>query len=140
MNGRIALVMCGIVLNAAAAFPQTDAASDEAQRKTQQQPQVDAAKLPVSLGRIRMQLSAPDTTRSVLRLQRTIEVVGVAPPIELWNPAEKEKMTLGPVPFAPPTQKEIHDVITPQEFRRYPIDLNALLEWLARKAKEQADE
>src|SRR5689334_12812640 len=51
------------------------------------EPPVDPAKLPVSLGRIRLQLAEkPATKTSGLKLQETIEVVGLAPKIQLWNP------------------------------------------------------
>jgi hypothetical protein len=98
---------------------------------------VDPEKLPVSLGRIRLKLSAADDRKPGLKIERMIEVVGVAPPIELWTPAESASMISGPSPFGPPTQKEILDITTPQEFKSQPIDLTALLQWLARKAKPE---
>jgi hypothetical protein len=98
---------------------------------------VDPEKLPVSLGRIRLKLSSADDRKPGLKIERTIEVVGVAPPIELWTPAESGSMVNGPTPFGPPTQKEILDITTPQEFKSQPIDLTKLLQWLTRKVKAE---
>jgi hypothetical protein len=94
------------------------------------EPPIDPAKLPVSLGRIRLQLAEkPATKTSGLKIQQTIEVVGVAPKIELWNP-ETAKLATGPVPWGAPTHKDFIDLVTPQEFKNYPMDLNALVQWL----------
>jgi hypothetical protein len=105
-----------------------------------QSQQIDPEKLPVSLERIRLKLSAPSDKKFTLKIERIIEVVGVAPPIEFWTPADKTNVLRGPSPFGPPTQKEILDVTTPQEFKHYPIDLNALFKWLAGKTAEQKAE
>ena len=117
----IAAALCVMVLSGSPVFAQTE--------------QVDPEKLPVSLERIRLELSAPSDKKVTLKLERIIEVVGVAPPIELWTPADRKNALRGPSLFGPPTQKEILDVTTPQEFKRYPIDLNALYKWLAGKAE-----
>lgn len=93
-------------------------------------PPIDPEKLPVSIDRIRQQLlTAPATKTSGLRIQETIEVVGVAPKIEFWNP-ETAKLATGPVPYGAPTHKEFIDLVTPQEFKTYPADINALIQWL----------
>jgi hypothetical protein len=92
-------------------------------------PVVDPAKLGVSLDRIRIQLAVPATKTSGLKIQETIEVVGVAPKIELWNP-ETAKLATGPVPWGAPTHRDFIDLVTPKEFKTYPMDLNALVQWL----------
>ena len=92
-------------------------------------PVVDPAKLGVSLERIRIQLAVPATKTSGLKIQETIEVVGVAPKIELWNP-ETAKLATGPVPWGAPTHRDFIDLVTPKEFKTYPMDLNALVQWL----------
>ena len=84
----------------------------------------------VSIGRIRLQLKiTPGSKSSALRIQETLEVVGVAPKIEFWNP-ETVKLVFGPVPYGAPTHKEFIDLHTPQEFKRYPIDIPTLVQWL----------
>jgi hypothetical protein len=91
---------------------------------------IDPAKLPVSLERIRLQLAEkPATKTSGLKIQETIEVVGVAPKMDLWNP-ETAKLATGPVPWGAPTHKDFIDLVTPQEFKNYPMDINALVQWL----------
>lgn len=122
----IAVALCVIALSGSAVFAQAE--------------QVDPEKLPVSLERIRLKLSVPSDKKSTLKIERIIEVVGVAPPIEFWTPADKRNVLRGPSPFGPPTQKEILDVTTPQEFKRYPIDLNALYKWLAGKTEDRKAE
>ena len=117
----IAIALCVLVFGVSSASAQNPP------------PPVDPEKLPIDIGRIRLQLSRPAEKPSALRIERMIEVVGVAPPIVLWTDAEKAKLVNGPNPFGPPTQKQILDLNTPQEFKRYPMDLNALMRWLSEK-------
>ena len=119
----IAVALCVLMLGSSSAFAQT--------------PQIDPEKLPVDIGRIRLQLADPSPRKPALKIQQVIEVVGVAPPIELWNPAETKNLSRGPAPWGPPTQKDILDLVTPQEFKTYPMDLNALMQWLAEKLKQE---
>jgi hypothetical protein len=118
----IAVALCVLMLGSSTTFAQTQ--------------QIDPEKLPVDIGRIRLQLADPSSHKPVLKIQQVIEVVGVAPPIELWSPAEKKNLR-GPAPWGPPTQKDILDLVTPQEFKSYPMDLNALMQWLAEKLKQE---
>lgn len=115
----------------ACAYAQAAASDPPAAEATQEAPApVDPAKLGVSLERIRIQLAAkPATKSSGLKIQETIEVVGVAPKIELWNP-ETAKLATGPVPWGAPTHRDFIDLVTPKEFKTYPMDLNALAQWL----------
>jgi hypothetical protein len=122
----MAVALCVMILSGSTVFGQT--------------PPVDPEKLPVSLDRIRMKLSAPSDKKVTLNIERIIEVVGVAPPIELWSAEEQIRLVSGPSLFGPPTQKDILDITTPQEFKRYPIDLVALFKWLARKDDERKAE
>jgi hypothetical protein len=93
-------------------------------------PEIDPSKLGVSLDRVRGALAQPPPSKtSGLRIQETIEVVGKAPKPLFWNP-ETAKLAHGPVPFGAPTQKDILNLITPQDFKTYPIDINALAQWL----------
>jgi hypothetical protein len=100
-------------------------------------PQIDPEKLPVSIGRIRLQLKVAAASKfSGLKIQETVEVVGVAPKIEFWNP-ETAKLATGPVPYGAPTHKEFINLVTPQEFKNYPMDLNALMQWLMEHLAEK---
>lgn len=130
----IAIALCVLMLQASSVFAQ---AADPLPPPA---PAFDPEKLPVSIGRIRLQLkSAPPAKFSGMRIEQTIEVVGVAPKVLLWNPGTA-KLADGPVPFGAPTQKDILNLITPQEFKRYPIDLNALMQWLAERLGEKTAE
>ena len=122
----IALALCVLILSGSSAVAQDQQAAPV--------PVVPAAVDPetqTSIGRIRLKLSNPANTKSALRIERIIEVVGVAPPIELWNPKNDVKALRGPSPFGAPTQKQILDLTTPQEFKAEAIDVSALLRWLA---------
>ena len=135
-----AVAFCVLVLQASNAVAQTPAAdppgetapqaSAPAAPPTASAPAVDPLKLPVSLGRIRMQLAMqPETKTSGLKIHEVIEVVGVAPKLELWDP-ETAKLATGPVPWGAPTHKDFIALVTPQEFKNYPMDINALVQWL----------
>jgi len=125
----IAIALCVLILSGSSVFaqgpPQTTAPTAPAP--------VDPEKLPIDLGRIRLQLSQPAEKPSALKIQSMVEVVGVAPPIVLWTEEEKAKLVNGASPFGAPTHKQIRDLNTPQEFKRYPMDLNALMRWLSEK-------
>src|SRR4051812_909359 len=115
-----ALALCVVALQLATPHAQTAAEAPA-------QPPVDPAKLPVSLDRIRLELAAkPETQKTGLKIQETIEVVGIAPKIQLFNP-ETAKLATGPVPWGAPTHKDFIDLVTPQEFKNYPMDINALV-------------
>lgn len=93
-------------------------------------PAIDPTKLGVSFERVRMQLSQPVPEKGKgLKIQETIDVVGKAPPILLWDP-KTVNLKSAAVPFGAPTQKDIMKLIVPKEFQNYPMDLNALMQWL----------
>jgi hypothetical protein len=93
---------------------------------------IDPTKLGVSFERVRMELAQPAPPKNkTLKIQETIEVVGKAPPILLWDPKTvKANLTSAAVPFGAPTQKDIMKLIVPKEFQNYPFDMNALMQWL----------
>jgi hypothetical protein len=125
------LWLCIVVAPTASAYEQAPAPDPPSAEVTQEPtPAVDPTKLGVSLDRIRIQLAAkPAAKTSGLKIQETIEVVGVAPKIELWNP-ETAKLATGPVPWGAPTHRDFIDLVTPKEFKNYPMDMNALVQWL----------
>ena len=131
MKGLGAVALLALALHANSAFAQAvSASSGSVAPAPVPAPPVDPEKLPVSIDRIRQQLlTAPATKSSGLRIQEMIEVVGVAPKIELWNP-ETAKLATGPVPYGAPTHRDFIDLVTPQEFKTYPIDINSLVQWL----------
>ena len=126
----IAIALCVLVLSGSHAYaqnqPNTPASVEPAAP-------IDPEKLPGSLVRIRKELSVPADKAPGLRIARIVEVVGVAPPIVLWSEEERARFATAPSPFGAPTHKQMLDLNTPQEFKRYPMDLNALMRWLADK-------
>lgn len=142
----IAIALCVMVLHASAVFAQngtSTVAPAPAVTPSSDSPSaapVDPEKLPVSIERIRLQLShAPATKTFTINIQETVEVVGKAPPLQLWTP-ESAKLAFGPVPYGAPTHKEFIDLHTPEEFKRYPMDLNALMQWLMEQLNKKKPE
>jgi hypothetical protein len=134
----VAIALCVLALSGSSAFAQSSQPPPAPAAPAAGAP-VDGEKLPVSIGRIRLQLTqAPETKSSGLKIQAIVEVVGKAPPIVLWDP-NIVKLTTGPIPFGAPTQRDILDLTTPQEFKRYPMDLNALMQWLAEKLGDKSE-
>jgi hypothetical protein len=138
---RAAWAFCLLILSASGTSAQTPAAdpATEPKQETAAAPAVDPAKLPVSLDRIRLELAdKPATKTSGLKIQETIEVVAPAPKAEqfLWDP-ETAKLATGPVPYGAPTHKDFINLVTPQEFKNYPMDLNALVQWLLQHLAEK---
>ena len=102
-----------------------------AQRST-----VDVDRLPINLQRIHRELqqSATREERDGLRLRYFVDVFGQQPPLVLFGP--EDNLTAGPVPYGAPTHKEMLYQMTPQEFRAPAADFNALIRWLADRAKK----
>jgi hypothetical protein len=75
-----------------------------------------AAASVVSLDRIKRGLrqSAPSTVKTALRLEYYVEVLGVAPPINLF---EMDDLSTGRVPYSAPSYADMRNVMTPPEFR-----------------------
>ena len=106
----VAAAICVLMINTGVLFAQDTArvpvgSPDPAPPQATQKPEDVQRGLPVSLDRIRMELAAtpPATTSGGMRLNATVEVVGKAPPIELWDPAKTKEVLKGPAPFGPPT-------------------------------------
>lgn len=144
---RIAWVLCAVLALPHAAWsqqaaPQSGAAAEpgEEQRvngrasaQTRRQPAtVDAAKLGVSLDRIRRELREAETEEQrgdgPLRLRFTVEVYGTAPKIDLLQ----DFPLTGPVPYGGPTHREVIDFLTPQAYRSPAIPFSALGVWAAK--------
>jgi hypothetical protein len=102
----------------------------------------------VSIDRIRLQLSQESVLKPSdvkmkldvkLKIEETVQVVGAAPPIQFWDP-ETAKLAFGPVPYGAPTHRDFIDLNTPEEFKRYPMDLNALMRWLMEQLNKKPAE
>ena len=126
----IAIALCVLALSGSSAYAQNQ--PSPAVPPTRAAP-TDTATLPTSLDRIRKELAVPADKAPGIRIARIVEVVGVAPPIVLWTEEERAQLTRGPSPFGAPTHREMLDLNTPLEFKRYPMDLNAVMRWLADK-------
>lgn len=135
MDGRVfRMLLCVAALNAPRAWAQTDPPAPPASTsESPSSPAIDPTKLGISFDRVRMQLAEPQSVTKThgLKIRETVEVVGKAPPLQLWDPKTvKTELTSHAVPFGAPTQKDIMKLIVPKEFQTYPFDLNALLQWL----------
>lgn len=102
---------------------------------------IDPTKLGVSFDRVRMELSHPAPSKNgALKIHEIVQVVGTAPPILLWDPKTiKANLTSAAVPYGAPTQKDIMKLIVPKEFQNYPMDLNALMQWLAEHLNKKSE-
>jgi len=142
----VALVLCMLTMHAWSAFaqdgaPETPSVPSDTNPPPADHaaPSIDATKLGVSFDRIRVQLAVkPETKTSGLRIQETIQVIGTAPKIQLWDP-ETAKLATGPVPWGAPTHKEFIDLYTPLEFKNYPIDINSVAKWLLEHLADKID-
>lgn len=77
---------------------------------------VDPTRMGVDLSRIKRGLAEAATEEASddpLRLRFRVEVVGIAPKIDLLEGFNVE----GAVPYGPPTHDEVLNVLTPQEYR-----------------------
>jgi len=101
MRGLVAFLLSALI-----AFPPAILA---------QEPQpADVSKMGVSLSRIKRELvQAQEEAQdpNTLKLTFTVQVIGTAPKIDLLEGFAVE----GPVPYGPPTHREVLDVLTPQE-------------------------
>ena len=98
---------------------------------------IDVDRLPIDLSRIQRELkqSQDREERDGLNLRYHIQVVGLAPPIDLF--IEGENLLTGPVPYGAPTHREVVDHITPLPFRSPIMDFGALIRWLADREKKK---
>lgn len=102
-----------------------------------QPPPIDAARLGISLDRIRKELSEPRETMSIdgQRLSVRIDVFGLAPPLMLIP--DDFSLTYGPVPGSAPTHREHIEFVTPLQFRSPTVPIYGLAVWAAQKLAEK---
>lgn len=134
-----ALLLCGASRAEAQTEHAKPAAEPLAATVATPAPGIDPDRLPVSLDRVRRELAgAPPTISFVgLKLAETVNVVGVAPPLTLFDEAEANLVT-GPVPYGAPTHRDFIERVTPAQYRTPAMDISALIEWLLEQLGEQA--
>jgi hypothetical protein len=97
---------------------------------------VDVSKMGVDLSRIKRELAQAQTQEATsddpLRLKFVVEVVGIAPRIDLLEGFSVE----GAVPYGPPTHQEVLDQLTPQEYRSPVIPFYSLAVLAAQKLSQ----
>ena len=108
-----------------------------------QTPAVDAAKMGVSLDRIKRELvqaqqaAEQSSSDGPLKLTFTVQVVGEAPRYNLLE----DFPLVGPVPYGAPTHQEVLDFLTPQEYRSPVMPISAIAglaaKWLFERSKKQ---
>lgn len=102
---------------------------------------IDAAKLGVSIDRIRRELRTRESTETVTsngrKLNIRVEVFGEAPAIDFFSD-KSFSLTLGPVPRSAPTHREHIDFVTPEEFRAPVVPIFGLAIWAAQKLAEKS--
>lgn len=125
----IAAALVVLSLAAPAAAQQGAPSSDRAT--------VDVDRLPIDLSRIHRQLKQARGVeeRDGLHLRYNIQVIGVAPPIDLFT--DEVNLVSGPVPYGAPTHQDIINHITPLPFRSPVMDFSALMRWLADRDKKK---
>lgn len=142
MGSRIIRVLlCAAILNVASVCAQTPAQTSASNSSpATDPPAIDPTKLGVSFDRVRILLAQPAPSKTAgLKIQETIEVIGKAPQLFLWDP-KTVNLTSQAVPFGAPTQKDIMKLIVPKEFQTYPFDLNALMQWLMQHLNKKSEE
>ena len=118
----------------------------QAQQAAVHVPSIEA--LGLSFERIRRELNErpPSTAKSPLNLTYYVEVMGLAPRITLFTPAELAPG--GTVPYGPPMHADIVNQLTPEQFKSPRADFGSLalmglvklIQWdAARDRREQLD-
>lgn len=105
---------------------------------------VNADQLGVSIDRIRLRFKRAPLFGNVfdpekLKLTAYVDVVAKAPEIKLFGPNAKEELTSRAVPFGAPTHRDMLAIMTPIEFRTSPMDLTALIKWLADQLEKKKE-
>jgi hypothetical protein len=106
---------------------------------------VNADELGVSIDRIRLRFRRGSFFNdafdpSKLKLTAYVDVVAKAPEIKLFGAdprTVKEQLTSRAVPFGAPTHRDVVQMVTPPEFRTPPMDLTALINWLAQELRKK---
>ena len=163
---RVLLLAFSLVLITAASAPAASATSTASLDQAQQNQAQDAPALPpddaklkseaqvvnpddlgVSIDRIRLRFTRNSFFNNVfdprkLKMTAYVDVVGKAPEIKLFGfdpKTVKAELTSQAVPYGAPTHGEIVRMLTPQEFRTPPMDLTAIINWLAQQLEKKEE-
>lgn len=106
---------------------------------------VNPDELGVSIDRIRLRFRRNSLFNNVfdpdrLKLTAYVDVVAKAPEIKLFGAdprTAKEQLTSRAVPFGAPTHRDVVQMLTPPEFRTPPMDMTALINWLAQQLQKK---
>ncbi len=120
-----------MLIVATLAFPASVLAQEPA---AAQVPALDAAKMGISLDRIRRELRSTTSTEqqaetAPIKLDFHVEVFGQAPIIYFFTGFP---LTTGPVPRSAPTHGQFLEMVTPQEYRSPTLPISALAFWAVR--------
>jgi hypothetical protein len=134
MRQFVALLLVTILVMPAGAFAQQSAppAAPQQPPPASEQSSVDPLKLGVDLSRIKRELvqaEEAEESDSPLRLRFTVQVLGVAPKIDVL---EGFKLS-GPIPYGAPTHQEFLDVVTPQAYKAPVVPIFGLAVLAAQK-------
>lgn len=98
-------------------------------------PAIDVSKLPINLSRLHQKLKESTETADASKLRFKIDVIGQAPPIQIFRPGED--LRFGPTPYSIPTHQEMLEIATPREFRSPVMDFSNLMRWIQSTLKRE---
>jgi hypothetical protein len=113
------------------AFPAgTPLRAQQKEPPKEEPPAVDVSKLPVNPERVQRKLRETLEREEFAgnTLKYNIDVFAFAPRIQLFAP--DENFVFGPGKYQAPTNSEMINMMTPQEFRSPVMDFNNLARWL----------
>ena len=114
---------------------QQDARAPAPAPAAQTSPAVDVTKLPINLSRLHQKLKESSETSDASKLRFKIDVIGQAPPIQIFRPGDD--LRFGPTPNSIPTHQEMMEIATPREFRSPVMDFSNLMRWIQSTLKRE---
>ena len=129
--GPAAALMLGLVAGPLEAQQAAAAAEPAAQPSAP----IDVNKLPVNLSRLHQKLKQSAETADAKRLRFKVDVVGQAPPIQIFR--QGEDLRFGPTPHSLPTHQDMMEIATPREFRSPVMDFSNLMRWIQSTLKRE---
>ncbi len=130
MRGLVlSLLVLAIAAPALAQDRDGSATRDAASRSVSRAPASPVDSLPVSLDRIRAGLRQAPPIISPAEYRYFVQVYGASPTIELFT--KEDQVEHGPAPYGAPTHQDFLTLWTPEAFRAPPMDLAAVMRWIA---------
>jgi hypothetical protein len=110
-------------------------AAAQATQQKEEPPVVDVSKLPVAPERLQRKLRESLEREELVgnTLRYTVDVFAFAPQIKLFGP--EDNLLFGPARSQVPTQRDMMNIVTPQEFRSPVMDFSNLARWLQDRSK-----